>query len=111
MLSTTDGASVSVVKAPGTSVWRTLFPNDSLGPDTETIESHDLLVVLSNDSVPQGLRRTRPGDEPLVIDTVQLVIDSTDGKLIATTTSTPDESAALRSAQDALGTATMVAVN
>lgn len=111
MLSNSHGVSVSVVKAPGATVWSDYFPTDSVGPETETIKGHDLLVVVSQVDVPQGLRHTRPGDTPVVISTVRLVIDATDGRLIATTTSTADQSPQVQSALTQLATASTVTVN
>jgi hypothetical protein len=111
MLSTDHGASVSVVRAPGAAVWNALFPRDWVGPDTDTIKTHDLLVVVSHGDVPQGLRRVRPGDKPVAIDAVRLVIDTTDGRLLVTSTSAVGQASSYDTTAAQLGTVNHVTVN
>jgi hypothetical protein len=77
-----------VVKAKGVDVWSKFFPGATIGPDTDMVKSHDLIVVRSTTDVPQDSRHVAPGSTPLHIVAVTLVIDSTNGFVIEVTTAT-----------------------
>lgn len=85
-LSTSADASVEAVRAPGTRVFDVVMPGVSLGSDTAALRSHPLLVVRSVTDVPQGLRRSLPGTTPPPVGVVVLVIDTTNGRIIETST-------------------------
>lgn len=86
LLSTKAGTQVQVVRASGSDVWASLFPDVNIGPDTNVVESHDMLVVRATTDVPQSSRDQVPGSAPVTIAVVSLVIDATTGRVIETIT-------------------------
>ena len=85
-LSTKSGAHVAAIRVPGSEVWAKYFPGLWVGPETETLKTHEMIVVRAVGSVPQNLRRDPPGTTPTLTAMVSLIIDETDGRLVTTTT-------------------------
>jgi predicted RNA binding protein YcfA (HicA-like mRNA interferase family) len=81
LLTTTRGTHVEVVHASGVKVWAAFFPGVELGSETETIKSHDMVVVRSTSSVPQSQHQA-PGSVPTKVAVVGLVIDSVTGLIV-----------------------------
>lgn len=86
LLATKAQTRVQAIRAKGSDVWAEYFPDVTVGPDTDTIKSHDLIVVRSTSNVPQNLRHYSPGTSDTPTAMVSLVIDSVTGQIVETTT-------------------------
>jgi len=85
LLSTRIGAHVKVSRASGSEVWGKLFPDVTVGPETEVITSHDLLVIESTEAVPQSGYHQGPATQPVTVGRVSIVVDTTNGRVLERT--------------------------
>jgi hypothetical protein len=84
-LATKAGSVVSVVRAPGITVWNAVSPGVTTIDTTSDVMSHDFLLVTCTDNVVQAGYHGAPGSKVPVIGEIQMVIDETTGHVLETT--------------------------